>query len=145
MMLDEGFGRAAVPKPGPQDLVRAAKYRLAQSDEALLRICRLCVSIRTHCEGMSLDDATRFFEQNCYYEHQPALEEARRGTFDPQYLLYTLGKLEFLKLRSDLKKQEGPAFSLQRFHDELLQHGAPPIRLLRESLLKNPKSWDALF
>jgi len=145
MMLDEGFGRAAAPKPGPQDLVRAAKYRLAQSDEALLRICRLCVSIRTHCEGMSLDDATRFFEQNCYYEHQPALEEARRGTFDPQYLLYTLGKLEFLKLRSDLKKQEGPAFSLQRFHDELLQHGAPPIRLLRESLLKNPKLWDALF
>lgn len=145
MMLDEGFGRAAGPRPSPAEMTRAAKYRLAQSDEALLRICRLCVAIQTHCERMSLEDATRFFEQNCYYEHQTAYEEARRGTFDPQYLLYTLGKLEILKLRSDFRKQEAKEFSLERFHNELLQHGAPPIRLLRERMLKDPKSWDAIF
>jgi uncharacterized protein (DUF885 family) len=145
MMLDEGFGRAAGSKPGPEETLRAAKFRLAQSDEALLRICRLCVSIKTHCDGMSLEDATRFFEENCYYAHQTAYEEARRGTFDPQYLLYTVGKLQILKLRSDFMKQEGKEFSLERFHNALLQHGAPPVRLLRERLLKNPKHWDALF
>ena len=145
MVLDEGFGRADAPNPGREERVRAAKYRLAQSDEALLRICRLCVSIRTHCQGMSLEAATRFFQVNCYYEHQPAYEEARRGTFDPQYLLYTVGKLEILKLRSDLMKQEGPNFSLQQFHNDLLGHGAPPIRLLRERMLHDPKSWKALF
>lgn len=145
MLLDEGFGRSPAPKPGAEEVVRAAKHRLAQSDEALLRICRLCVSIKTHCKGMSLEDATRFFEENCYYEHQPAYEEARRGTFDPQYLLYTLGKLEILKLRKDLKKQEGRNFSLERFHNELLQHGAPPLRLLRERMLKDSKSWGDLF
>jgi uncharacterized protein (DUF885 family) len=145
MMLDQGYGRAASANPSPAETLRAAKYRLAQSDEALLRICRLCVAIKTHCEGMSLDDATKFFQENCYYEKQPAYEEARRGTFDPQYLLYTLGKLQFLKLRADLMKQQGNEFSLEQFHDELLRHGAPPIRLLRERLLKDPKAWNQLF
>jgi uncharacterized protein (DUF885 family) len=143
MLVDEGFGAGDAHKP--DDAMRAAKYRLAQSDEALLRLCRLCVAIKTHCEGMSLADGTKFFEDNCYYEHQPAYLEARRGTFDPQYLLYTVGKLQVLKLRRDFQKQEGKEFSLRRFHDELLQHGMPPIRLLRERMLKNPKSWGALF
>jgi uncharacterized protein (DUF885 family) len=143
MLVDEGFG--ATDAHDAEAALRAAKFRLAQSDEALLRLCRLCVSIKTHCEGMSLEDATKFFQDNCYYERQPAYLEARRGTFDPQYLLYTLGKLQILKLRRDFQKQEGKEFSLQRFNDELLQHGAPPLRLLRERMLKNPKSWDALF
>src|ERR1035437_573251 len=145
MMLDQGFGRASSPKPTAEESIRAAKYRLAQSDEALLRICRLCVAIRMHCQGMSLEDATRFFQENCYYERQPAYEEARRGTFDPRYLLYTVGKLQILKLRSDLQKQDGKDFSLLEFHNELLRHGAPPVRLMRERLLKDPKSWDKLF
>jgi uncharacterized protein (DUF885 family) len=138
MMLDEGFGAEGDP-------VRAAKYRLAQSDEALLRICRLCVSIKTHCEGMSVDEAAKFFEDNCYYEPKPARQEAMRGTYDPGYLYYTLGKLQILKLRRDWQRQEGPAYSLRRFHDELTSHGMPPIRLLREMMLKDPASWDDIL
>lgn len=139
MMIDEGFGAS---KTAPADRIKALKYRLAQSDEALLRLCRLCVSIKTHCEGMTLDDATKFFEENCYYEPKPARQEALRGTFDPQYLYYTLGKLQILKLRRDYQKQEGAAYSRKRFHDEMLRHGAPPIRLLREAMLRNRKIWD---
>lgn len=138
MMLDEGYGADG-------DALRAAKYRLAQSDEALLRICRLCVSIQTHCNGMSVDDATKFFVSNCYYEEKPAHQEALRGTFDPGYLYYTLGKLEFLKLRHDWQAQEGSAYSLKRFNDEMVAHGMPPIRLLREKLLKDPKQWDEIL
>jgi uncharacterized protein (DUF885 family) len=145
MTLDEGFGRSERPNPAHDEVVRAAKYRLAQAEAALLRLCRLCVAIRMHCDGMSLEDATRFFEQNCYWEHKAAYAEARRGTFDPGYLLYTIGKLEFLKLRSDFQKQEGSNFSLERFHNELLQHGGPPLRLLRERMLKDRKSWDSQF
>ena len=114
-------------------------------DEALLRLCRLCVSIKTHCEGMSLDDATKFFEDNCYYEHKPAYQEALRGTFDPQYLYYTVGKLEILELRRDYQQQEGASFSLKKFHDEMLRHGAPPIRLLREVMLKNRAAWNEIL
>jgi uncharacterized protein (DUF885 family) len=143
MLLDEGFGRGAYQTQ--EDLTRAAKYRLAQSIEALLRLCRMCVSIRTHCEGMPLDEATKFFERNCYYENKPASQEALRGTYDPGYLYYTVGKLQILKLRQDWQKQEGPNFTLQRFHDQLLRYGAPPIRLLRELMLKDRSKWHEVF
>jgi uncharacterized protein (DUF885 family) len=128
MMLDEGFGAGGGP-------IRAAKYRLAQSDEALLRLCRLCVAIRMHCEGMTVDEATRFFRENCYYEEKPARQEALRGTYDPGYLHYALGKLMLLKLRDDCRRQAGAAFSLKGFHDDLLRHGQPPIPLLRAIML----------
>ena len=72
-------------------------------------------------------------------------QQAVRGTFDPEYLYYTLGKLEILKLREDYRKQTGKNFSLQKFHDEMLRHGAPPIRLLREVMLKDRKQWDKVL
>lgn len=139
MMLDEGFGVDAA------DPLKAAKYRLAQSDEALLRICRLCVSIKTHCEGMSVEAATKFFQDNCYYEEKPARQEAMRGTYDPGYLYYTLGKLQILKLRRDWQKQEGAAYTLKRFNDEMVNNGMPPIRLLREIMLKDAKTWAEIL
>lgn len=138
MMIEEGFGRGG---SGENDRLRAAKYHLAQLDEALLRLCRMCVSLQMHCQGMTVDEATRFFQENCYYEEKPSRSEALRGAFDPEYLYYTLGKLEFLKLREDYRRQEGGGYSLHRFHDEALKQGAPPLRLLRERLLKNPSSW----
>ncbi|HEY1583558.1 MAG TPA: DUF885 domain-containing protein [Chthoniobacterales bacterium] len=143
MMLDEGFGGAT--KPTPEQKVRAAKFRMAQADEALLRLCRLCVSIKMHTEGMSIADGAKFFHANCYYEEKPSMSEAMRGTFDPGYLNYTLGKLQILKLRADYKAQEGANFSLEKFHDEMLNHGAPPIRLLREILLKDETKWNAVL
>jgi uncharacterized protein (DUF885 family) len=145
MMLDEGFSSPTISSPSEEDAKRAAKYRMAQADEALLRLCRLCVSIKMHTQNMSLDDATKFFRDNCYYEEKPARQEAIRGTFDPGYLNYTLGKLQILKLRDDYKAQEGDDFSLQKFHNELLNHGMPPIRLLREIMLKDQSKWDAVL
>jgi len=143
LMIDEGYG--AVANPSEADEKRAAKYRLAQADEAMLRLCRLCVSIRMHTQKMSVEEATRFFRENCYYEEKPARAEAMRGTFDPGYLNYTLGKLQILKLRDDYKAQEGANFSAQKFHNELLNHGMPPIRLLRELMLKDKSKWDEVL
>ena len=137
MMIEEGFG-------GNDELTKA-KYHLAQLDESLLRLCRLCVSIKTHTEGMTLADATKFFQDNCYYEYKPAYQEALRGTFDPGYLSYTLGKLQIMKLRDEYKTQEGDKFSLQKFHDILLDNGMPPIQLIREVMLKDPASATTAF
>jgi uncharacterized protein (DUF885 family) len=145
MMLDEGYGTASSSTPSEEDVKRAAKYRMAQADEALLRLCRLIVSIKLHTQGMSIEEATKFFRDNCYYEEKPARQEAMRGTFDPGYLNYTLGKLEILKLRDDYKAQEDDNFSLQKFHNELLKHGMPPIRLLREIMLKDQSKWDQVL
>jgi uncharacterized protein (DUF885 family) len=145
MMIDEGFGSPSNSSPSEDDLKRAAKYRMAQADEALLRLCRLCVSIKVHTQNMSIDEATKFFQDNCYYEPKPARQEAMRATFDPGYLNYTLGKLQILKLRDDYKAQQGDEFSLQKFHNELLSHGMPPIRLLREIMLKDQSKWDQVL
>jgi len=90
MVIDEGYG-AVGPAAGEQAVeIKAAKYRLAQLDESLLRVCRLCVSIQMHCQGMSVEEAAKFFQDNCYYGEKPARAEAMRGTFDPGYLNYTL-------------------------------------------------------
>src|SRR5213595_198987 len=145
MMLDEGFGNTTSSSPSEEDVKRAAKYRMAQADEALLRLCRLSVSIKMHTQNMSVDEATKFFQDNCYYEEKPARQEAMRGTFDPGYLNYTLGKLQILKLRDDYKAQQGDEFSLRQFHNELLNHGMPPIRLLREIMLKEQTKWNQVL
>jgi uncharacterized protein (DUF885 family) len=143
LMVDEGYGTVA--NPNADDLKRAAKYRMAQADEAMLRLCRLCVAIKMHTQNMTVEEATKFFQDNCYYEEKPAHAEAMRGTFDPGYLNYTLGKLEILKLRDDYKAQEGANFSAQKFHNELLNHGMPPIRLLREIILKDKSKWNEVL
>jgi uncharacterized protein (DUF885 family) len=146
MMIDEGFGGPAPgAAPSESDTQRAAKYRMVQSQAALLRLCRLCVSVKMHTQGMSVDEATKFFQDNCYVEEKPARAEAMRGTFDIGYGSYSLGKLEILKLRTDYQAQEGDKFSLKKFHDEILNHGMLPIRLLREILLKDKAKWDEVL
>ena len=138
MMIDEGFGDTGDP-------IKAAKYHLAQSGESLVRLCRLCVSVKMHCEGMSVDEATRFFMDNWFQGEQPCRQEATRGTYDPGYLYYSLGKLQMLKLREDYQKQEGDDFSLQKFHDLVLDQGMPSIQLLRESVLIDKEIWDDIL
>lgn len=138
MILDSGYGNTGDP-------VKAAKFRLAQSGDALLRICRLCVSIKTHCYGMNVDDATTFFMSNWYQGDKPSRQEALRGTYDPGYLFYTLGKLQILKLREDYKKQEGNNYSLQKFNDAMLDNGMMPIQTMREVLLKDKTIWNKIL
>lgn len=123
LIVDEGWGGGD------------PHVRLAQLGGALVRACRYVVGVREHTAGMSVDDATTFFIKNAFMAPGPARVEALRGTQDATYGYYTLGKLEILKLRADMKKKLGGAFSLRRFHDELLAHGDPPIPLLRPLLL----------
>jgi uncharacterized protein (DUF885 family) len=123
MMLDEGFGNGD------------PKMKLGQLADALLRLCRFVVGIRLHTEGMTVQQATRFFMDNGYMGETPARLEAERGTFDPTYLVYSVGKLAILKLRDDYKRSRGAEFSLQEFHDRLLSNGNAPIRVHRQMMM----------
>jgi uncharacterized protein (DUF885 family) len=145
MVIDAGYGASKSATPSDEEVKRAAKFRMAQADEALLRLCRLIVSIKMHTQGMSVEEGTRFFMENCHYEEKPARSEAMRGTYDPGYLNYTLGKLLILKLRADYEAQEGEKFVAKKFHDEMLKHGMPPIPLLREILLKDKAKWPEVL
>ncbi len=111
------------------------RLRVAQLSEALLRNVRFDVAIGMHARGMTVAEATRRFVEDAFLEPLPAEKEAVRGTFDPGYLNYTLGKLMLLKLRDDLRAAQGPAFTLRGFHDGLLSLGAPPIPLARQAFL----------
>ena len=125
MMLDEGLHDGD------------PKYRLAQLQMALMRACRYLVGIRMHTQGMTVDQAAKFFEDNAYQTPHNAMVEALRGTGDPGYLRYQLGKLMILKLREDVRKQQGAGFDLGKFHDAFLKQGAVPIKLIRRAMLGN--------
>jgi uncharacterized protein (DUF885 family) len=123
MMIEAGFGR--------QDY----GIQLGQLAESLIRLARFIVCIKLHAEDMSVEQGVRFFREEAYMEEASARREAERGTFDPTYLVYSVGKLMLLKLRQDLKQQEGKAFSLRAFHDTLLGCGTAPFWLHRQMLL----------
>ena len=112
--------------------------QFTQALEALVRNCRYMCAIWMHTQGMSVKEATRFFMDHAYMAELPARREAQRGTFDPGYLNYTLGKLMILKLARDYRKEQGPAFTLKSFHDRLLSYGAPPLPLVRGAMLTEP-------
>jgi uncharacterized protein (DUF885 family) len=84
---------------------------------------------------MSIEQGIDFFVTEGYQSRQTGEVETKRGTSDPTYLYYTLGKLQILKLRADLQRREGDRFSLRAFHDAFMQQGFPPIRLVRRALM----------
>ena len=123
MMLDEGYGDGD------------RKLRLGQLQDALLRNARYIVAIQMHTGNMTFDQAVDFFVKEGYQTRAVALRETKRGTSDPTYLVYTLGKLQIMKLREDYRKKTGAAFRLEEFHDEFLKQGFPPIVLVRQAML----------
>ena len=132
MMLDEGYGQ---PGAGAKDEREAKFLRLGQLQDALLRNARFIVGIEMHTGKMSFDEAVAFFQKEGYQPKETAIVETKRGAGDPTYLYYTLGKLEIMKLREDMKKKQGTAFSLEEFHDNFLRQGFPPIKIVREAML----------
>jgi uncharacterized protein (DUF885 family) len=132
MMLDEGYGQ---PGMGAKDERESKLIRLGQLQDALLRNSRFVVGIEMHRGHMTFDQGVEFFEKEGYQTHQIGLIETKRGTSNPTYLYYTLGKLEIQKLRADVQKKQGAAFSLQRFHDDFMRQGFPPIKIVRKAML----------
>jgi hypothetical protein len=134
MMLDQGYA-AAPANATPEQIREARLIRLGQLQDALLRDARFVVSIKLHTGAFTFDQAVDFFVQQGYQSRSVGLMETKRGTADATYLYYTLGKLEIMKLREDLKKKEGPAFNLQQFHDAFMHQGFAPIKVIRHAML----------
>ena len=137
MMLDEGY----LP-PGVSAGSREAKLiRLGQLQDALLRDARFVNSIKLHTgEGepsgsWSTDQAVDFFVKEGYQSPAIGLIETKRGTSDATYLYYTLGKLQIMKLREDLRAKQGADFNLKQFHDAFMRQGPAPLKVIRRSML----------
>ena len=125
MMLDEGYGNGDV------------KLRLGQLEDALLRNARYIVGIQMHTGNMTLDQARKFFVEEGFQTAAVADVETKRGTSDPTYLMYTLGKLQILKLREDYRKMRGSDFNLMEFHNRLMEQGGVPLKIIRKAMLGN--------
>jgi len=122
MMWDAGLG-AGDPET-----------HIGQLSNALLRNCRYLSAIGLHTKGMTVADSEKLFKEQCYQDEGNARQQAARGTYDPAYLNYTMGKLMIRKLRDDWTK--GDRTKWKAFHDEFLGYGGPPIPMVRAAMMK---------
>ena len=126
LVIEEGYNK-----------IDQVEIQVGQILSALVRNCRFVASVRMHCQDMTVEDAKKLFMEKGMMTERAAEMEARRGTIDPMYLNYTLGKLIIQKLRDNYKKEQGNNFSLKKFHDTFLSYGGVNLMLIRENMLKN--------
>jgi uncharacterized protein (DUF885 family) len=140
MMLDEGYA-AAPAGASAEEMRKANLIRLGQLMDALLRDARFVNSIKLHTGqgeaggAWTMEQAEDFFVKEGYQTRAIAEVETKRGTGDPTYLYYTLGKLEIMKLREDVKKKQGTAFDIEKFHDDFMRQGFAPVKVIRKAML----------
>jgi hypothetical protein len=125
MMYDAGLG------------ANDPEMHIGQLLEALLRNVRFISAIGMHTKGMSVADSERMFLEEGFQDAGNAQQQAVRGTFDPAYLNYTMGKLMIRKLREDWTASRGGRSAWKDFHDQFLKYGGPPIPLVRKAMLGN--------
>lgn len=111
------------------------EVRIGQLLNALLRNVRYLSAIGLHAEGMTVDESRQMFLDAAFQDYGNAVQQSLRGTYDPGYLNYTLGKLMINKLRSDWIEDQGGREAWGRFHDEFLSYGSPPVPLIRRQML----------
>ena len=139
MMLDQGYLPTLTGSPEEQ-AKQAKLIRLGQLQDALLRDARFVVSIRLHTGvggPFTIDQAANFFVKEGYQSPSIGMIETKRGSSDATYLYYTLGKLQIMKLRADLKTKQGSSFDLQAFHNSLMKQGFAPIKIIRKAMLQD--------
>jgi uncharacterized protein (DUF885 family) len=122
MTVEQGFGGGD------------PRMQLAQLSEALVRDCRYVVGVQLHTGGWTVEQGAKLFHDQCFMEPANALEETRRGTYNPTYLYYTLGKIEIQELARDYMAQKHA--TLKQFHDAFVAQGALPVPLVRKILLR---------
>ncbi|MCH8073842.1 MAG: DUF885 domain-containing protein [Proteobacteria bacterium] len=117
-----------------------AETRIGQLANALLRNCRYISAIGLHARGMTVEQSFEMFRRECYQDIGTATQQAARGTYDPAYLNYTMGKLMIRKLREDWTATRGGRDAWKAFHDEFLSYGGPPIPMVRKAMMKESEA-----
>jgi hypothetical protein len=118
--------------------------RIGQISNALLRNARFLSTIGLHTKGWSVEDSKQFFMEEGFQSEGTAIQQAARGTYDPAYLNYNMGKLMIKRLRDDWTATRGGRKAWREFHDEFLSYGGPPIPLVRQQMMGETKP-EALF
>jgi uncharacterized protein (DUF885 family) len=130
MMVDAGLGDGD------------PEVRIGQLQNALLRNVRYMSAIGLHTGDMTIEESQAMFEEKAFKDFGNASQQAYRGTYDPGYLNYTLGKLMINKLRDDWTAGKGGREAWGKFHDQFLSYGQPPIPLIRQQMLGDDHDGD---
>jgi uncharacterized protein (DUF885 family) len=120
-----------------------AETHVGQLSNALLRNCRFLSAIGLHAKGMTPAQSEEWFKTECYQDAGNSKQQAARGTYDPAYLNYTMGKLMIRKLRDDWTAKNGGGGDRKKwkaFHDEFLSYGGPPIPMVRKAMMKEAEA-----
>ncbi len=120
------------------------EVHIGQLSNALLRDCRFLSAIGLHTGGMTQDQSRRMFVEQCFQDEGNARQQASRGTYDPAYLNYAMGKLMIRRLRADWTAGHGGRAGWKAFHDRFLSFGGPPIPLVRQAMM-GEKTARAVF
>jgi hypothetical protein len=123
MMLEAGLGGGD------------PEVQIGQLSNALLRNVRYLSAIGLHTKGMTVQESERMFREQAFQDPGNSRQQAARGTYDPAYLNYTMGKLMIQKLREDWTRERGGREAWKQFHDTFLSFGGPPIPLVRRAML----------
>ena len=123
MMYDAGLGQGD------------PEMHIGQLEEALLRNVRFISAIGLHTKGVTVEESKKMFLEQAFQDEGNAEQQANRGTFDPAYLNYTMGKLMIRKLREDWTASRGGHSAWKQFHDQFLSYGGPPIPLVRKAMM----------
>lgn len=113
---------------------RDPKVHIGQLKNALLRDVRFLVALGYHAGTLTPEQATKLFVEQAFADPNNARQQAMRGTVDPMFLGYTLGKLIIVELRNDWLAKH-PGKGLRDFHDEFLRHGEAPLPVTRRMML----------
>jgi uncharacterized protein (DUF885 family) len=108
---------------------------IGQLTNALMRNARYLSAIGLHTKGMTIEESERMFREQAFTDVGTARQQAARGTYDPAYLNYTMGKLMIRKLREDWTGSRGGRQAWRQFHDEFLTYGGPPIPMVRQRVM----------
>jgi uncharacterized protein (DUF885 family) len=127
MMWDAGFGEGS------------PEIHIGQLSNALMRNARYLCAIGLHTQGMTVDACEKMFLEEAFQDPGNSRQQAARGTYDPAYLNYTMGKLMIMKLRADWIASRNGRDAWSQFHDQFLSFGGPPIPLVREQMLGTTK------
>lgn len=126
MMWDAGLGNGD------------PETHIGQLSNALLRNCRFLSAIGMHTGRMTQEQSRQMFREQCFQDEGNARQQAARGTYDPAYLNYTMGKLMIRRLRDDWIRTRGGRSAWKAFHDRFLSYGGPPIPLVRAQMMGGP-------
>lgn len=121
MMLDQGYGEGSL------------QLRLNQLKFYLRAVVNAILDHRMHCTEMTDEQAMELLTVQAYQsEGEARLKVIRAKQSSTQLSTYFTGRMAHYRLRQEIQREQGPAFSLGRYHEAVLDHGSVPMKYLPE-------------